>query len=785
WLREWVNPQVDTEALVEQLTMAGLEVDAVESVAGEFTKVVVGQIAVVEAHPDAEKLRVCHVKGGADELTIVVCGASNARVGLKVPFATVGARLPEGLKIKKAKLRGVESFGMLCGQTELKAGDDDSGLWELPADAPVGQDLREYLNLDDKIIEVDLTPNRSDCLGIKGIAREVGVINKVDVSDQKTLEAAVTSTSKMSVEIQASQSCPLYSGRYIEGVNPQAETPNWMQEKLRRSDIRPIDAIVDVTNYVLLELGQPMHAFDADKIDTKICVRHAKSGEKLELLNDQEIELREGSLVISDASKALALAGVMGGASTAVSASSTNIFLEAAFFEPTSIAGKARSYGLHTDSSHRFERGVDPQGVVHALERATQLIIDIAGGRVGEITLEKGDLDAYINRKVTLKLSNIERRLGFAIPKDEVLDILTRLGLTLESEEGDTLGFLVPSYRFDISIEADLLEELARIYGYNRLPTTSLLIPQKLPLKSDTALSSRDYTAHLVSTGYQEVITYSFIDPDMQALFSQNVEQIEVLNPISADMAVMRESLIPGLVECLIYNVNRQVERVKIFELGLSFEKKDDAYVQPQRIAGLIYGNARDQSWEGDKSRLDFYDLKGDVESLLSLTKGEIEFSACDDISYLHPGQSAKVSLNGSVIGSIGALHPALLNKLSLNTGVYIFELDLSKLLKTELPIYSGVSRFPQVGRDLAFTVDAELSVNKLEKVIKEQAGEALKQLKVFDIYSGEGIDSERKSVAFNLTFQHSSRTLNEDEINLKIAAIIKALESEFDARLR
>lgn len=784
WLREWVSPKASTEEMVEQLTMAGLEVDAVEKVAGDFSGVVVGEILEAEQHPDADKLRVCKVLGPDNETFAVVCGAPNARVGIKIPFAMIGAKLPGDFKIKKAKLRGVESFGMLCAQTELEAGEDDAGLWELPADAPVGEDLRAYLDLDDKIIEVDLTPNRSDCLGIKGIAREAGVLYREDVKELEIPDVSSSIETSVPVELSAQDDCPRYFGRVIEGVDVKAESPLWLQEKLRRSDIRPIDAIVDVTNYVLLELGQPMHAFDLDKLQGGIVVRHAVEGEKLALLNDQEIELTAGSLVIADQSGPLALAGVMGGAASAVSDTTKNIFLEAAYFNPVSIAGKARSYGLHTDSSHRFERGVDYELAQQAIERATQLILDIAGGSAGPVVLAESKASLPSEKQVFLRKSRIEKGLGFAIPDEEVQDILLRLGMTLTTQSDDSWTFNIPSYRFDIAIEEDLLEELARIYGYNNLPTTTNMIPQRLPAKSESVVERDLLAAQLVARDYSEVITYSFIDPAMHKAFFGEVEAVELLNPISADLSVMRSSLLPGLFKTLVSNVNRQHSRVRIFERGLRFNGVTEGG-QTDGIAGLIYGEAKEKSWLAAKGDVDFYDIKGDLCSLLAVGGQEIEFQACSDFAFMHPGQTAKVLLNGEVVGFVGALHPELSKSEGLAKPVYVFELAMAPLLVSSAPVFSGISRYPEVERDLAFVVGRSVEVGAMNKVISKAAGENLKELKVFDIYSGEGIDSDRKSVAFHLTFQHSSRTLNEDEVTAAVEAVVKHVEGEFGANLR
>jgi phenylalanyl-tRNA synthetase beta subunit (EC 6.1.1.20) len=789
WLRSWVSPSISTQALVDQLTMAGLEVDAVEPVAGDFNGVVVGEIIAVAQHPDADKLRVCQVAGGADELTQVVCGAPNARVGIKIPFATVGASLPPGpdgkpFKIKRAKLRGVESFGMLCGQTELQAGEDDSGLWELPLNLVVGAELREALNLNDNIIEVDLTPNRSDCLSIRGLARETGVLNRTQVSEVTIEPVAATSDKRVDVNLGAGDACPRYVGRVISGVDLSRPSPQWLQERLRRSGVRSIDAVVDVTNYLLLELGQPMHAFDLGKLSGDVSVRLSNTGEKLTILGGQEVELNDSTLLITDKSGPIAMAGIMGGEPTSVTAETQDIFLESAFFNPLAIAGKARNYGLHTDSSHRFERGVDPDLCLLAMERATELLLQIVGGDAGPVVCAERAADLPAQRQVRLERSRIQSGLGFAMPDEEVLDILARLGLVLVDSDPQGWAFSVPSYRFDISIDADLLEELARIYGYNNLPTTDMRIPAVIGLQTETVLDGDRFDRQLIARGYQEAITYSFIDPKMHRLFSGEQPAVELLNPISADLSVMRTSLIPGLAATLMHNVNRQQQRVRIFEKGLRFVPNGSETTQTQGIAGLIYGPREATSWTASKGDVDFYDIKGDLEALLELTARDISFQA-GIRDYLHPGQTAEVVASGVVIGVVGALHPQLLRELGVSKAVFVFELDLAESLITEVPKFVPLSKFPEVSRDLAVVVGRQLEVSALQSAMAAVAGENLKNLKVFDVYSGEGIDPQRKSVAFNLTFQHPSRTLNEEEINASIAAVVQRLEEEFDASLR
>ncbi len=792
WLREWVNPAISTEELVAQLTMAGLEVDAVEKVAGDFIGVIVGEIVAIEQHPDADKLRVCQVAGLPDGPTQVVCGAANARTGIKIPFATIGAQLPGDFHIKKAKLRGVESFGMLCGQTELQAGSDDSGLWELPANAPVGADIRQYLNLDDKLIEVDLTPNRSDCLSVKGLAREVGVLNRAPVQLPEINAIKPTITDSFKVTLSAGAACSHYVGRVIRNIDIAKPSPLWLQGKLARAGLRSIDAVVDVTNYVLIELGQPMHAFDLSKLSGAINVRLAEHAEAIVLLDGQELKLNADTMVIADAQQAVAVAGIMGGKASAVSEATGDLFLESAFFNPLAIAGRARSYGLHTDSSHRFERGVDYNLQVEAIERATALLLEIVGGEAGPLTRVTNE-HLPSERQVTLRKARIISGLSLVMADDDVVDILTRLGLLLISQNTDGWTFTVPSYRFDISIEADLLEELARVYGYNRLPTRSLATPITIGERPEAALALSAVRNQLVARGYQEAITYSFIEPKMSALFDPLVEPVVLRNPISADMAAMRMSLFPGLVNVLRHNLNRQQERVRLFETGLRFvptptglQQEALGLTQEAMLAGLLYGNRLPESWGNQAEPADFFDLKGDLESLLAVSGDQASFSFQSAThSALHPGQAAAIYRSGELQGYIGALHPTLQQQLDIPKTVYLFELKLSAVTKARIPAFSTLSKFPEVRRDLALLVERSLAVKTLTDTVTLHAGEFLTDLKVFDLYMGKGIDPQRKSVALGLTFQHPSRTLNEDEINASIDTVIKSLEANFAASLR
>ena len=784
WLREWVSPDLDTAALAHQITMAGLEVDAIDPVAGVFSGVVVAEILSAEPHPDADKLRVCQVSTGGETVQIV-CGAPNARVGLKAPLAQIGGQLPGDFKIKKARLRGVESQGMLCAEQELGLSDASEGLMELAVDAPVGTDLRSYLGLEDQVIELSITPNRADCLGVAGIAREVGLLNKLPVDVPAYAKVAESIADTFSVQVRAAAACPRYVGRVIKGVDVSRPSPLWMREKLRRSGIRAIDAVVDITNYLLLELGQPMHAFDLNQLQGGIVVRMAEAGESLELLNGQVLELRPDTLVIADQRGPVAMAGIMGGQPSAVSASSTDIFLEAAFFAPTLLAGKARSYGLHTDSSHRFERGVDFQLQVEAMERATRLLVDVVGGEAGPIVEVSSSDDLPELNDVQLRAARIEKVLGFDMEAPEVERILSGLGLGVTATE-DGWNCSVPSWRFDISIEADLLEELARVYGYNRLPVTHIHADLAMQARPETDLSVRYLRRHLSARGYREAITYSFVDPQLQRVFDPDLQPVALSNPISADMAVMRTSLLPGLVDAVLRNTNRQQPRVRLFETGLRFIPGDSGLQQIPTLAMVCAGQRFAESWAVSDDASDFYDIKGDIESLLALT-GLPESYAFEAATHpaLHPGQTANITRKGQLVGVVGTLHPSVVLKLGLNEPLYACEIELSALLAGKVPEFKELSRFPEVRRDLSILVDKTVGSAQLLNDVRASAGTYLTDLRLFDVYTGKGIDPKRKSLTLGLTFRDQSRTLGDEDVNLAVGQVIDLLEKNYNAELR
>ncbi|KDE40736.1 Phenylalanyl-tRNA synthetase beta chain [Nitrincola lacisaponensis] len=786
WLREWVKPALATQALADQLSLAGLEVDEISAVAGQFDGVVVAEIIAAEQHPDADKLQVCQVSDGQETFQ-VVCGAANARAGLKTAFARVGANLPGDFRIKRAKLRGVESMGMLCAEDELGISDDHGGIMELAADAPLGIDLRDYLNLNDSLIDVDLTPNRGDCLSIAGLAREVGVLNQVPVNPVTITTVAPTCADTFPVTLSAPQACPRYIGRVIRNINLDAQTPLWMQEKLRRSGIRSIDPVVDVTNYVLLELGQPMHAFDLNQLSQGIDVRLAQAGETLVLLDETEVTLNADTLLITDANGPLAMAGIMGGAASGVTAETRDIFLESAFFNPLSIVGRARNYGLHTDSSHRFERGVDWQLQRQAIERATALLLDIVGGEPGPVTEAVSAADLPETPVVRLRDARVNAMLAMEMPLETVEDILTRLGMQLSRREDQAWDVTVPSWRFDITLEVDLIEEIARVYGYDNLPVRTPIAQLPMPPIAEKEVSLSRVRRHLISRDYQEAVTYSFIEAGLSALFDPKTQPLALANPISAEMAVMRTSVWPGLIKAVQYNQNRQQLRIRLFETGQRFlPQAEGGLLQENVIAGVITGNRDAEGWVAGKDKVDFFDIKGDVESLLALGGSPAEFRfVASEHPALHPGQCARVERQGEVIGYVGALHPQLLKQLDLNGPVYLFELQQDAVTAGRLPRYAALSKFPEMRRDLSLLVDEQVSYDAIREVVTAAAGDALKKVTLFDLYQGQGIEAGRKSLALGLTWQHPSRTLTDEEINNSVSAVVVALTTHCGASLR
>jgi len=785
WLRDWVNPELGTDELVAQITMAGLEVDSVEKVAGEFSGVVVAEIISAEPHPDASKLQVCKVDAGEAEPLQIVCGAANARPGIKIPCAKIGAVLPGDFKIKQAKLRGVESFGMLCAEQELGMAESSDGLMELPLDAPVGANIRDYLALDDAAIEVDLTPNRGDCLGIAGLAREVGVLNRAAVTQVPCPQVKQTINDTFPVSVEAKAQCPRYVGRVVRGVDLARPTPVWMVERLRRSDIRSIDPVVDVTNYVLLELGQPMHAFDLNNLQGGICVRLANDAEKLTLLDGQEVSLNADTLVIADQTGPLAMAGVMGGEASGVNAETKDLFLESAFFDPIAIAGKARSYGLHTDSSHRFERGVDFELQHNAIERATALLLDIVGGSAGPLIEVLSTEDLPHLPSIQLRRDRIKRVLGCDIPDIEVEDIMGRLGMDIVTT-GSGWHIVPPSYRFDIRLEVDLIEELGRIYGYNKLPTTRPILEGIAPKREEVVIAADRFKDVLVGRGYQEVITYSFVDKKYIELLTPDQPSVSLANPISADMSEMRTTLWAGLLKTASYNLNRQQDRLRLFETGLNFIKAGAELRQEAHIGGLICGGVAEESWFGKVRSVDFYDIKADVEALLALSGGTNTYTfEAGEHKALHPGQTAVVKCGDKVIGHVGALHPSVQKELDINQKVFLFELVLPEIRRGSLPQFKELSKYPEVRRDFAVIVDENIPAQAILKNVYETAGSLLTSLVLFDVYQGDNLEAGKKSIAFGITLQDSVRTLQDEDINPLLEKVVSSLKETFNVTLR
>ncbi|PKH26507.1 phenylalanine--tRNA ligase subunit beta [Enterobacterales bacterium CwR94] len=788
WLREWVNPAIDSNALSEQITMAGLEVDGVDAVAGAFNGVVVGEVVECGQHPNADKLRVTKINVGGDRLLDIVCGAPNCRQGLKVAVATVGAVLPGDFKIKAAKLRGEPSEGMLCSFSELGISDDHNGIIELPLEAPVGTDLRDYLQLNDNTIEISVTPNRADCLSILGVARDVAVVSKMPLVEPACEPVVATLADSFPIRVDAPEACPRYLGRVVKGINVQAATPLWMKEKLRRCGIRSIDPVVDVTNYVLLELGQPMHAFDLDRLEGGIVVRQAKEGEKLTLLDGSEATLAADTLVIADEKKALAMGGIFGGEQSGVNEETRNVLFECAFFNPLSIVGRARRHGLHTDASHRYERGVDPTLQFKAMERATRLLLDICGGEAGPVIDVTSEAHLPRPATITLTRAKLDRLIGHPISDVDVTDILTRLGCQLTVGEGQWTA-VAPGWRFDMAIEEDLVEEVARVYGYNNIPDVPVQASLVMTKHREANLSLKRVKNMLVDKGYQEAITYSFVDPKIQSMLHPGAENLVLPSPISVEMSAMRLSLWSGLLTAVVNNQNRQQHRVRLFESGLRFVPDTQANLgirQDLMLAGVISGTRSEEHWDLARSAVDFYDLKGDLESVLELTGklDRIEFRA-ETHSALHPGQSAAIYLDGEAIGFIGVVHPELEGRLDLNGRTVVFELLWDRLADRVLPDAREISRFPANRRDIAVVVAESVPAADIIAEIKKVGVNQVVGVNLFDVYRGKGVTEGEKSLAISLILQDTSRTLEEDEIAATVAKCVAVLKERFQATLR
>ncbi|WP_075167376.1 phenylalanine--tRNA ligase subunit beta [Acinetobacter indicus] len=785
WLRTWVNPAIDSEKLSDQLTMLGLEVDDLSPAAKPFTGVVVGEVLTVEQHPDADRLRVTTVNIGSGEPLQIVCGAPNVRAGMKAPVATIGAVLPGDFKIKKGKLRGVESQGMLCGASEIDLEDKIDGLLELPADAPVGVNVREYLDLDDNVIDISITPNRGDCFSIRGIAREIGVINQLPVTAPDIQEVAASIADEKKVVV-STEGCPRYLGRVIKNVNTKAATPEWMERALARSGIRQHSILVDITNYVLMELGQPLHAFDGAKVQGSVQVRQATAGEKLVLLNEQEVELQDDVMVIADDEKALAIAGIMGGLSSSVTDETTEIFLESAFFAPLHIAGRARRFGLHTDASQRYERGVDFELPLIAMHRASQLISELAGGEFGPITVAENAAVLPTRDAIELKQTQVDQLLGYSVDSDFITDALTRLGCEVTVKAQGQWSVVPPSHRYDMVIYQDLIEEVARIHGYDNIQISLPVIDTKLAKYQDQ-FEVAQLRQTLVTLGYQEAISFSFADLKLEKQLNAAVNPLALANPISSDLAVMRSTLLSSLIPCVQYNINRQQSRVRFFELGLRFDYQNAASIhdlkQIPTLAMIAVGAKTAESWHGKPQAMDFFDLKGEVEELLAAGRVQVEYVRSER-SWLHPGQSAEILVNGQSIGYLGRLHPSLENELDLGT-TWVAELDQQAVLQTYVSNFTELSRFPSVRRDIALLISDKINVSEIQQLIEQTGGELLHSTWLFDVYTGQGVEAGKRSLAFALLWQHPTRTLEDAEIKSGMDNILKVLENTYQATLR
>lgn len=785
WLRTWVNPAIDSDTLSDQLTMLGLEVDELAPVAKPFTGIVVGEVLTVEQHPDADRLRVTTVNIGSGEPLQIVCGAPNVRAGMKAPVATIGAVLPGDFKIKKGKLRGVESQGMLCGASEIDLEDKIDGLLELPADAAVGINIREYLKLDDNVIDISITPNRGDCFSIRGIAREIAVINQLQMNepDIKSVEATIADEKKVVI---STEGAPRYLGRVIKNVNVKAATPEWMEQALARSGIRTHSILVDVTNYVLMELGQPMHAFDLAKIEGTVHVRQAQPQEKLQLLNDQEVELQEDIMVIADDQKALAIAGIMGGLASSVTDDTTDIFLESAFFAPLAIAGRARRFGLHTDSSQRYERGVDFELPLIAMNRASQLIQELAGGEFGPITVAEKTEILPKREAIELKQAQVDQLLGYQVTADFIADALTRLGCEVTVKAEGEWSVVPPSHRYDMAIYQDLIEEVARIDGYDNIQISLPSMDVQLAKYQDR-FEIAELRQTIVTLGYQEAISFSFADAKLEKQLNPQVNPLMLANPISSDLAAMRSTLLSSLVPCVQYNLNRQQSRVRFFELGLRFDYQDAKSIEDLKqiptLALVAVGSHQPESWHVKPQPMDFFDFKGEIEEVLAAGRVKVEYVRSER-AWLHPGQSAEILVDGQSIGYLGRLHPSLENELDLST-TWVAELDQTAVLQSYVSNFTELSRFPSIRRDIALLISDNINVRDIQQLIEKTGGELLDSTWLFDVYTGQGVGEGKRSLAFALLWQHPSRTLEDAEIKSGMDNIIQVLENTYQATLR
>ena len=785
WLREWVNPNLTREQLCEKLTMVGLEVDELAPVAERFTGVVIAEVLSVEKHPEADKLHICQVNTGGPEPLLIVCGAANVKAGMKVPAALEGAVLANNFKITRSKIRGIVSNGMLCSARELGLAEQSDGLLPLSKDAPVGKDFWEYLGLTDFVIDVAVTPNRGDCLSVMGMAKEVSALTEAPLHIPTIAQTKPVIKDTLPVTIQSPSDCPRYIGRVIRQVKADAETPVWMQERLRRSGQRCISPVVDVMNYVMLELGQPMHAFDYSKISDSIVIRKAKSKEKIALLDGQTIELDPETLIIADKNTPLAIAGVMGGLDSAVTLLTQDIFLESAFFAPVSVARAGRRYILNSESSYRFERGIDPTIQVLAIERATELLLEIVGGQPGPI-IEVSSVE-HLPKPVVITLckEKITRILGMDIPEDKTTVILQRLGFECE-KIATGWKVTVPLRRSDVTLDVDLIEEIIRVYGYDHIPTHHSFSTMQLHPRHENTLPLSLIRRTLCDLGFNEAITYSFVDKKIQTLLNPKMPAKELVNPITADMSVMRTNLWPGLINTYLYNQNRQQPRSRLFEIGLRFVHQKNELQQQKVISGLLSGSAMPEQWGVPTRQVDFFDAKGDLQQLFKLTR------AADNFVFklaahpaLHPGQTAEIYRSDKLVGIIGAIHPQVAQELDIDGKVFVFELLLEPLELANVPRAAEISKFPEIRRDIAILVDQTVPAQLVQDTIRGVASGLLKEVSIFDMYQGKGIAPDRKSIALALTLQHPTRTLVDEEVTELMERVIVTLKERFAAELR
>lgn len=787
WLRTLVDPKLSSEELSHLLTMAGLEVEELDPVAPAFDNVVVAHVLEVVKHPDADRLNVCQVDTGSGTPTTIVCGAPNVAVGLKVPCALPGAKLPGDFTIKIAKVRGIESSGMLCSAKELGIAEEASGLLVLPSDAPVGQAIRQYLDLDDNLFELKLTPNRADCLSLLGIAREVGAITGAATSLPVVPEVVASIADSRAVVLDAPEACPLYCGRVLKGVNAKAPTPEWMKRRLERSGIRAISALVDVTNYVMLELGQPLHAFDNTRLEGAVHARLAKPEEKLLLLNEQTITVDADVLMIADDVKPLAMAGIMGGEESGITLETSELFLESAFFAPKAIAGRARRYGFGSDASHRFERGVDFGGARRAIERTTQLILEICGGQAGPVVEAKAVLP--VRKPVLLRTARAEMVLGLPLGAERIAGLFAGLDLSFV-REGDNFQVTPPSWRFDMEVEEDLIEEIARLYGYDNIPSVSPRGALKMQVQPEARRPAYRLRQMLADRGYQEVVNFAFVEAAWEADFAENVAEAELIrlaNPIASQMAVMRSTLFGGLISNLITNLKRKQTRVRLFEVGRTFHRAADAvpvngFHQPWKLAGLAFGGALPEGWGSGARKVDFYDVKGDIEALLAPAVLRFEKLAHPA---LHPGRAARILFDGRDIGCIGEVHPEWVQKYDLPQAPVVFELDFDAVKAANVPAYAEVSKFPPVIRDLAIVVDQNVVLQTLLDGLKGQVSDLIQDIQLFDVYVGKGVPENKKSLAFRIVMQDTQRTLQDSEVDAAMQQLVSCFEQAFGAQLR